>query len=105
MRPGHNKWLLLLCPLFQAKPPLRADLECKVPAARKQAALLSSVSHTVMVSFCSVAAQDWILHNTRGVAWEATNICICTGACGFSAHFTFALNLEHLEASLNNYFF
>lgn len=65
---------------------------------------LSSVSHTAMVFFCAMAAQGCILPNTRAGAWEATNISIYSGGCGFSAHFTFALNLEVLEVSLNNYF-
>lgn len=84
---------------FHVKPALRTDFKCKVPAAHKQPGFLSSVSHTVMVSSCSMAAQDWILLSTR----EATKICIYSGGWGFSACFTFALNQELLEASLNNY--
>lgn len=86
------------------EPPLRSDFKCKVPAAHQQPTSLSSVGHTAMVSFCAMAAQGCILPNTRAGAWEATNISIYSGGCGFSAHFTFALNLEVLEVSLNNYF-
>lgn len=87
------------------KPPLRTDFKCKAPAAHKQPAFLISVSHIGIVSLCSMAAQGWIQHSTRGVAWEATNICIYSGGCAFSACFTFSLNLELLEASLNIYIF
>lgn len=97
---------------LHVKPPLRTDFKCKVPAAHKRP------QHSLALSVTQwwFPSASWLPRTgscTTPRVWLGTpqlsvfvlNICIYSWGCRFSAPLTFALNLELLEASLNNFFF